>query len=659
MPWTPFKPSNAGSGECSEIGSRVKTSVNCIRPDGDSHMYLFEKGWRIMQQPITKVLIAAVAMLVLFSLTPQSPAGRNQQYYVAPNGSDKNDGTLDHPWKTLKFAVSRLSPGDTLDLRGGTYPEHDLTIKLKGTADAPITIESYPGERAVIDGSFPGFKSAPNTEWELVNEEIGLYRSKITVSGRDIRAWLLDDNVQLVTYQSEANLESTNYGPVQGKAPLYIGPGVQLRSDGHVYLRLQPNPNDLIGPTGLSIPPTPRDTNPNNQRIALFSADHTLRLDGAAYLKLRGLDLTNAIRGIDTKNGAHHVEIDDCRIAYGSYGIVARSGIHDWNIHDSAFENGVPDNVYWTDVKNGSKESAEAYPEFQSAAISGPIPGFEIKRNTFNLTFDALDIKDGSNNLTIADNEFTRIRDDAIELDKGISNVEIAHNLFWHVGSGVSINPSTSPAGSVYIHHNVIDNSAYQHGGRPGNYRESDWPVWTTIDPFASHGSGDSAAAWKLYNNTIVTRRSGYDWHGAGPDSVTGNLQKYVYNNIFYIIDDRIVFRDDLASSGSHYDGDVIYRGQAGRYPLFYHFGDGGDYSTLADFQSRSDTGWEAQGLEVDPGFVVSLIDNPTFDPATIWDRYRPTDSRVLTAGVPYVGLDWPGTDGVNYRGALPPAPTG
>lgn len=607
---------------------------------------------------LIKTLIASIVVLALFSATPNSPAGRSQQFYLAPNGNDRNTGTIDQPWATLAFAISQLVPGDTLYLRGGTYAESGLTIKLKGTVDAPITIESYPGERAIIDGSLPDFNRAPNSEWEVVNASIGLYRSKRTVNSGNLRAWLLDDNVQLIAYQSDRNLESTNYGPVKGKSPLYIGPGVQRRSDGRVYLRLQSNPNDLIDPTGAPIPPTPRDINPNNHRIALFSADYILRLDGAAYLRLKDLDLTGAIRGIDTKNSSHHIEIDGSRIAYGSYGIVARSGVHDWNIHDTIFDNGLPDNVYWTDVKNGSKESAEAYPEFQSAGITGPILGFEIRRNTFNATFDALDIKDGSNDLTITDNYFTRIRDDGMELDQGISNVEVAHNLFWHVGSGISINPTDSPAGAVYIHHNVVDNSAYQHGGRTGNYRASDWPVWTTIDPFSSHGSGDSAAAWKLYNNTIVTRRSGYDWHGSGPSEITGSAQKYVYNNIFYIIDDRIVYRDELASSGSHYDGNVIYRGMTGKFPLFYHFGDGHDYDSLAAFQTGSGTDWETHGIQIDPGFDVRKIDDPTFDPAVIWDRYRPTSASVLTAGASYADLNWPGTADVNYRGALPATPT-
>jgi hypothetical protein len=79
-------------------------------------------------------------------------------FYVAPNGSDNADGSLEHPLATLKEAANRAQPGHTIMLRGGTYDTVSSTAyihiwSLQGTADAPITIRSYPGEHAIIDGS--------------------------------------------------------------------------------------------------------------------------------------------------------------------------------------------------------------------------------------------------------------------------------------------------------------------------------------------------------------------------------------------------------------------------------------------------------------------------------------------------------------------------
>ncbi len=608
-----------------------------------------------MQKKIGKML-AILTLALLGCGMVESRTTQATEYYVSPDGSDTNNGALDSPWQTLGYALGRLSPGDVLYLRGGRYYEHEIMTSLKGTASAPITIRSYPGEQAVIDGGVSYFKDAPNSEWELVDGSIHLYRSKRTFSAGFVRAWLVDDDVQLVEYEVEANMESTNYGPLNGMQPFYMGPGVQLRGDGHIYIRLQYNPNDLTDPSGQPIDPTPIDTDPNHNRIAVFTSEHILLLDGAEYLHFQDLDFSYAKRIMDVRNGSHHIELSGCRLNYGSYGLVIRDGIHDWEIHDCEFNNGLPDYVYWTDVKNGAQEVAEAYPEFQSAAMSGSMSGFSIQHNTFRNTFDALHVEDGTIDARITENIFMHTRDDALELSKGISQVEVAHNMLWRVASGISNLGSIAAAGHVYVHHNVIDNSAYQRGGRPGNYREEDWPVWTVLDPFASHSNANEASWWKLYNNTIITRRSGYQWHAAGPTTITGNSEKYVYNNIFYVIDDRIVYRDDLASAGSHYDGNVIYRKAPGSFPLFLNFGDGRDYDSLADFRGNSGVDWEANGLEIDPGFNISVIDDPTFDPATIWERYRPAGCLIFTAGASYSGLNWPGTEGANYRGAIAPA---
>ena len=78
-------------------------------------------------------------------------------YTVAPWGSDAADGSHERPLRSLAEAAGRVQPGDVIVLRGGTYDgvggSAYVTIRLSGTAAAPITVRSFPGERAVIDGS--------------------------------------------------------------------------------------------------------------------------------------------------------------------------------------------------------------------------------------------------------------------------------------------------------------------------------------------------------------------------------------------------------------------------------------------------------------------------------------------------------------------------
>lgn len=73
-------------------------------------------------------------------------------YFVSPNGSDHNPGSLNLPWKTLGKAASMLEPGDIVYIRGGIYQE-SVDFKGSGTSKLPIKILAYPGETPIIDGN--------------------------------------------------------------------------------------------------------------------------------------------------------------------------------------------------------------------------------------------------------------------------------------------------------------------------------------------------------------------------------------------------------------------------------------------------------------------------------------------------------------------------
>jgi hypothetical protein len=612
----------------------------------------------MVRRTILAVLAVLLLALLLLSrwMAPERPPAT---YYVSPGGNDQNSGSLESPWQSIGHALGELRPGDVLHLRGGVYYESGIEIALQGVATAPITIQAYPGERPIIDGGVPYYREAPNDEWELVDGDTGLYRSRRRFPDHEgfVGGWLLDDDIQLVAYDAAANLESSRYDPINGMEPVYVGPGLQLREDGHIYIRLAPNPHDLTDAQGNAMTPVPVDPDPNHNRLAIFFAGTLFRLDGARYLQLKNVEMAHAAYLMDVRSGSH-ITLSGCRMRYGNRGLVLRENVHALEIDRCEFTNGLPPHVYWTDVKNRDQEVGEAYPEFQSAAIAGSLSGSHIHDSVFRDVFDGITLEDGTTDTRITDNVFVNSGDDAINLSRGISNVEVAHNLLWQVMGGIANLGSEEQPGHVYIHHNVIDNAAYRRGGRPGNYREDNWPVWTIGSPFPDHDQGNKTSWWKVYNNTIVTRQdNGHRWAAAGPDNVTGNPEKYVLNNIFYVLGERVVFRNEHAATGSHYDGNVFYRDGAADLPLFTDFGDGGRYNTLADFRAGSGTPWERQGLETDPGFVFSAGLNPLDDPAAFLAQYRPATQPATSPGVGYEGLAWPGVENVNYRGAVPPVP--
>jgi hypothetical protein len=103
-------------------------------------------------------------------------------FYVAVTGSDANPGTLDAPWRTIQHAVDSVAPGATVNIRGGIYHE-SVDIEVSGSATAgPVTLQSYPGEVAILDGE--GLTPPKSDIRGLVNIEDQSY---VTVRGMEVR----------------------------------------------------------------------------------------------------------------------------------------------------------------------------------------------------------------------------------------------------------------------------------------------------------------------------------------------------------------------------------------------------------------------------------------------------------------------------------------
>jgi len=82
-------------------------------------------------------------------LPPPLAASTGNTYYVSTTGDDSNPGTLEQPWLTVQHALDTLAPGDTALVREGAYDEN-LRVTRDGTEGKPITLASYPDERAVL-----------------------------------------------------------------------------------------------------------------------------------------------------------------------------------------------------------------------------------------------------------------------------------------------------------------------------------------------------------------------------------------------------------------------------------------------------------------------------------------------------------------------------
>ncbi|MGZ8867431.1 MAG: right-handed parallel beta-helix repeat-containing protein [Thermoanaerobaculia bacterium] len=93
-------------------------------------------------------LLTAIAVSALFFPGVAGAA----THYVATNGNDAAIGSISAPFRTITKGAGVARPGDTVSIRGGVYNEI-VKASAKGTAAARITIQSYPGEKAIIDGT--------------------------------------------------------------------------------------------------------------------------------------------------------------------------------------------------------------------------------------------------------------------------------------------------------------------------------------------------------------------------------------------------------------------------------------------------------------------------------------------------------------------------
>lgn len=106
----------------------------------------------------------SVAFLVLLMIL--HPAVWGREIFVSPGGSDGAEGGEAAPLKTLNKALDTAKEGDTITLRNGTY-EGKVVIRTHR-----LTLQSYPGERAVVKSPGEGTNVMINWRDEVVLRNI-------------------------------------------------------------------------------------------------------------------------------------------------------------------------------------------------------------------------------------------------------------------------------------------------------------------------------------------------------------------------------------------------------------------------------------------------------------------------------------------------------
>jgi hypothetical protein len=105
------------------------------------------------------VLVAVGAGVLTSSAAAADPSVLYVDNEAGANCSDSGGGTASQPYCTLAAADAAVSPGQTVEVTSGIYPEH-LTITKSGTPGAPIVFRAAVGFRVLLTGPDAGITIA-------------------------------------------------------------------------------------------------------------------------------------------------------------------------------------------------------------------------------------------------------------------------------------------------------------------------------------------------------------------------------------------------------------------------------------------------------------------------------------------------------------------
>lgn len=584
------------------------------------------------------------------------------RFVDAIKGSDAADGSRASPWKTLGHAVGRLRAGETLYLRAGVYYEH-VVVSLRGTAERPITIRSFPGELAVLDGGLREFFETPDKAWEPCPDGVaGEYRSTrmyADLGGEDGQTNVLgnfgDSMVPLHGYRFLGDLRSgnvywnvkKNVGPEDS---IYCGPGIFFDvKSGRIHVRLAPtNMKYLAERDNYRGESDPR-------KLPLVIAGHKggppLAVRGAKYLRFQDLVVRGARGPTVEVSASANIDFDGLTVYGGAacFSVKETAGLRLVNTACRGLA------APWT-FRGSLKYRAI---ESRLFSASGWTPtavinrDFELAWSEFTDSVDGIFIGNVKN-VRLHHNLLDNVSDDGLFLTAGTGDdgttpggdVAISQNLFsrclttfaFGVGHGRQkvLAKGLQTGSGVRIYRNVFDYRRPVHYHQPRS--ANDPQEVTSKGRFAGDHGGPAWEPMDIYHNTIIADdvpRYTYGTVGLG-DHMGKGTRRRVFNNIVVQLQALPGATLPPTSSDFQADGNLhwsVVQGPNFKGDLFAKFRQS---KAFAESQKHYAPGWGAGDVFADPKFVKFSAD---------WRRpmdlrLRP-ESPAVNAGVP-LPATWP-----------------
>lgn len=464
----------------------------------------------------------------------------SKAYYVSPAGSGAAC-SQDLPC-LLDQGLALAQPGETVFLRGGTYFLGEMTLPRSGSPGAPIVIQGFPGETAILDGADPVAFS-----WTASGG--GVFQTTVNTPDPHL---VLANGSRLYPYQSLADLQNLIWG-----IPGFYASGTTL------YIRLA------------------GDADPRGAALTVSRFNRAFLVD-RNYLFFVNLTFRHYGRGAYAKalyfyNGSDNL-VQGCTFAVNDLGIGLKYGSHRNLIQGNTFYDTIFD-WPWEAVKGGSALETGGVRFYDPAEGRGNV----IRRNAFHDFFDGLGICPGGpaelvNETDFYENRVYRVGDDGVETDGQCSNVRLWGNTFHDVLMGISLAPAYT--GPVYAWRNLI----YRTGAGNSSYPGSSFKF--------NSGYGTSGPMFLFHNTSDAVRPDTNGLEIKTPGSWT---VLYARNNIW--AGTLYAVNDYNTGQPIDWDYDNFWNGGGGTVIRW----NSKHYADVPSF--TVDTAQEAHGLSLPPGF--------------------------------------------------------
>ncbi len=455
----------------------------------------------------------------------------------AARGDDAGDGSLGKPWRTIARALKGAPAGRTVCLRGGTYYER-VTISTSG-----VTVRSYPGELAILDGGLREFFEDPAGAWKPA--EAGAEGEFVSARAHpglgNARGNFGDSMVPLYPYRLLIDLRAGNEywnkdfqdgGKLTKDSGIYCGPGIGYDpASGRIHARLAHT--RLVLKEGVF--PTYQayrgETDPRKLPLVVAGEATALEIAGAKRVAIRDLVVRGSARATVSVVDAEDIEFDHVTIYGGQPALQARS-TRGFRLAHSALR-GLSSPWSFRTIKY----RGPAPYLFVAAGKEPQNRDFEIAQCEFTDSHDFfLPSVDG---LSFHHNVVDNFDDDGFYLSAAPPNerVRIYRNRFSRCLTTFAFYGNHPTGSGVHIFRNVFDLRVPTHRGPPEAPGEMRAAEGVEIPGQARIAGDHGGPVWEpmfAYHNTVLLagpedfRTAAVTWGGH-----TKGTRRRVLNNLF------------------------------------------------------------------------------------------------------------------------------